>query len=376
MKIMFNLVVAVGFFFSFSEASVGQCPQICDGNQNTALGDAALSNNATGSLNTAVGFAALTNNATGIANTAFGHQALLINSDGVNNTATGFHALLGNSVGNENTAVGKEALAANGTGSNNTAVGSQAMQSNGSGIFNTALGLQSLLFNSTGSFNTVIGGNALLNSTSGDSNIALGFSAGISLTSGSNNIYIGSSGATSESKTIRIGNRNARATYIGGISGSTVAGGVPVIIDNTGRLGTTTSSVRFKKDIRPMDKASETILSLKPVIFRYNQELDPAGVSQFGLVAEEVGKVNPELVVRDEEGKPYTVRYEAVNAMLLNEFLKEHRRVEEQVRVNQKQEDTIAELKLLLKEQAAQILQIRTELAVGKSGSELVAVKD
>ena len=166
--------------------------------------------------------------------------------------------------------------------------------------------------------------------TSGSNNIALGKAAGFKLTTGKNNIDIGSQGVAGESSTIRIGAKSTQKnTYIAGISGVTVAGGVGVVIDSNGHLGTVTSSKHYKEAIKPMKDASEAILSLQPVTFRYKEELDPAGIPQFGLVAEEVAKVDPDLVARDEEGKPYTVRYEAVNAMLLNEFIKEHRKVEE-----------------------------------------------
>ena len=158
----------------------------------------------------------------------------------------------------------------------------------------------------------------------------MGFEAGCNRTTGSNNIDIGNKGAAGKSNVIRIGtNGTQKNAYIAGISGVTVAGGVGVIIDSDGHLGTVVSSARFKDEIKPMDKASEAILALKPVTFRYKHELDPEGIPQFGLVAEQVEKVNPDLVARDAEGKAYTVRYEAVNAMLLNEFLKEHRKVQE-----------------------------------------------
>jgi len=157
----------------------------------------------------------------------------------------------------------------------------------------------------------------------------LGFTAGANLSAGSNNIDIGNLGVASESRTIRIGKSGTQIkTFIAGINGATVAGGVGVIVGSNGQLGTVVSSARFKDGIKPMDKASEAILSLQPVTFRYKHELDPNGIPQFGLVAEQVEKVNPDLVARDAQGKPYTVRYEAVNAMLLNEFLKEHKKVE------------------------------------------------
>ena len=148
---------------------------------------------------------------------------------------------------------------------------------------------------------------------------------------GSNNIFIGNEGKAGDSKHIRIGTSGThKLVHIAGINGSVVAGGVGVIIDLNGKLGTVVSSERFKDAIKPMDKASEAILSLKPVTFRYKQDLDPDGIAQFGLVAEQVEKVNPELVACDDDGKPYSVRYEAVNAMLLNGFLKEHLTVQEQ----------------------------------------------
>ena len=184
-----------------------------------------------------------------------------------------------------------------------------------------------------------------LNNTTGNSNIALGDSAGTNLTTGSNNIDIGNKGKAGESNYIRIGTKGTQThTLIAGISGATVAGGVGVIIDTNGHLGTVVSSERFKDKVKPMDKASEVILALKPVTFRYKKELDPAGIPQFGLVAEQVAKVDPDLVARDDQGKPYTVRYEAVNAMLLNEFLKAHRKMEEQEATIAKQQEQIEAL--------------------------------
>ena len=196
---------------------------------------------------------------------------------------------------------------------------------------NTAIGVETLVRNTTGSSNTALGFFALINNTTGNNNIAVGEHAGSNLTIGSNNIDIGNFGKVGESNKIRIGTTGTHnGAFIAGIRGVTVASGVGVIVGTDGKLGTVVSSARFKEAIKPMDKASETILALQPVTFRYKQELDPDGIPQFGLVAEQVEKVNPDLVARDEQGKPYTVRYEAVNAMLLNEFLKEHRKVEEQ----------------------------------------------
>jgi Chaperone of endosialidase len=180
-----------------------------------------------------------------------------------------------------------------------------------------------------------------INNKTGGNNIALGYLAGYNLTSGSNNIDIGNKGVAAEANTIRIGTAGKQtATYVAGISGVTVASGLGVIIDTNGHLGTVVSSERFKDQIKPMDKASEAILALKPVTFRYKKELDPEGIPQFGLIAEQVKQVNSDLAVRDADGKVYTVRSEAVNAMLLNEFLKEHKKVTElEATVVQQQKD-------------------------------------
>ena len=262
-------------------------------------------------------------------NTVLGDDALL-NEAGVNNTAVGFQALYGNQLGFYNTAIGNNALYSNTTGRFNTATGNDAILDNTTGWYNTATGSGALVYNTTGQFNTAIGSVALNSNTTGSHNVALEFKADVNLTSGSRNIDIANPGVAGESSTIRIGRvGDQSATFIAGISGATVPTRVAVIVDRTGHLGTTTSSARFKEAIKPMDKTSEAILSLQPVTFRYKHELDPASIPQFGLVAEDVEKVNPDLVARDEQGKPYTVRYEAVNAMLLNEFLKEHKKVQQ-----------------------------------------------
>ena len=313
------------------------------GFNNTAIGFKALFSLTTGNNNTASGFEALNNNSTGGFNTATGSAALFSNTTGQLNTAIGFEALVFNTEGFENTANGIEALFSNTTGSVNTASGFEALFSNTTGFNNTATGIQALQNNTTGNNNTAIGFVALLSNTTGSDNIALGFQAGQNLTTGSNNIDIGNLGVAGDSKRIRIGTAGTQTkTFIAGISGATVAGGVGVIVGSNGQLGTVVSSNRFKDAIKPMDKASEAILALRPVTFYYKKELDPDGIPQFGLVAEQVEKVNPDLVARDEEGKPYTVRYEAVNAMLLNEFLKEHRTVQELKSAAAKQEAIIA----------------------------------
>jgi len=308
------------------------------GTDNTGNGANALYNNTTGIDNTATGSAALTRNTTGNYNTASGFDALLSNTTGSNDTATGVNALLENTTGTDNTGNGANALYNNTTGIDNTATGSAALTRNTTGNYNTASGVNALFYNVVGHDNTGEGFQALLNAK-GSNNIGIGSNAGANLSNGSNNIDIGNLGVAGESNKIRIGKQGTQKnTYIAGIFGATVANGVPVRIDSTGHLGTLTSSARFKEAMKPMDKASEAILALKPVTFRYKEELDPDKIPQFGLVAEQVEKVNPDLVVRDEGGEIYTVRYDAVNAMLLNEFLKEHRKVEEQ-------QTTIGELK-------------------------------
>jgi predicted ribosome quality control (RQC) complex YloA/Tae2 family protein len=217
-----------------------------------------------------------------------------------------------------------------------------------------------------GANNTATGRNALANNSTGNNNIALGASAGSNLTTGSNNVDINNRGMTGESNTIPIGTTEIQTTtLIAGISGATVPTAVAVIVGANGHLGTTTSSARFKQEIKPMDDASEAILTLKPVTFRYKHELDPEGVPQFGLVAEDVQKVNPDLVARDEQGKPYTVRYDAVNAMLLNEFIKEHRTM-------QGQQKEIDALKAQLKEQRSLIQKVSAALEVSKAAPQTV----
>ncbi len=299
----------------------------------------------------------LENNTTGSLNTGSGATALASNTTGNNNTASGAGALFHNKTASNNTAMGLNALYTNSTGINNMANGASALSQNTTGSYNTASGQNSLLNNTAGRNNTANGQNSMRSNTTGSFNIALGENAGYNLTMGSNNIEIGNRGIAGESNTIRVGNVGTQtATFIAGISGITVPAGVGVIVDTSGHLGTVVSSQRFKDAIQPMDKASEGILSLKPVTFRYKHNLDPQGIPQFGLVAEQVAKVNPDLVARDDQGKPYTVRYEAVNAMLLNEFLKEHRTVEELKTTVAKQEATIAQ-----QEKASQITAAQQE---------------
>jgi Chaperone of endosialidase len=336
------------------------------GGSNTGLGSQALYSNTTGNYNSADGFRALFNNTNGGQNTATGASSLLNNTTGSSNTANGVNALYSNTTGSNNTAIGARAFFNSG-GSRNTAVGSLALYQSG-GNDNTAVGFGAALANDSnidpnhpdpGFFNTAIGSNALARQEGGDYNTAIGASAlegGATIIGGGSyntavgfqalvngnfsgsNVALGAFTGTnvySADHVVCIGANVAGAdvphtTWIGSVYGVTTQSGVtaPVVVSSAGQLGTVASSERFKKDIATMDKASDAILSLRPVTFHY--KTDSSATPQFGLIAEEVAKVNPALVLPDEQGKPYTVRYDAVNAMLLNEFLKEHRKVEEQ----------------------------------------------
>ena len=336
-------------------------------NFNTGVGAGTLVfNNA--DENTATGAGALLSNTNGDRNTANGTFALLNNTTGNSNTAEGWRALFQNTTGDCNTASGREALLSNTTGFENTATGSVALESNIIGNDNTATGFAALNGNTTGALNTANGTGALVNSN-GDLNIALGFGAGVNLTTGNNNIDIGNLGVAAEANIIRIGTEVAvtdpfgvihpahTATYIAGISDADAIGGEAVFVTSAGKLGiiSVPSSARFKDEIRPMNKASEAILALNPVAFRYKKELDPKGVPQFGLVAEEVEKVAPDLVRRDRDGKLQAVRYDAVNAMLLDDFLKAHRKIHDQQEMIARQQKQIDALTAGLQKVSAQL---------------------
>jgi hypothetical protein len=340
---------------------------LTSGPDNTAMGFEALYSNTTGDSNTAAGSQALFSNTTGVRNTASGYAALNSNTTGERNTATGRAALTFNTTGNNNTADGHDALFSNLTGIRNAASGSFALFANASGNDNTATGYFALFSNTIGDSNTADGYDALVNNTTGTGNIALGNFAGSNLTTGNNNIDIGNLGVAGESGTIRIGTSGTQtATFVAGIMGKTTPRGTPVFVNANGQLGTVASSARFKTEIKPMDKASEAVLALKPVTFYYKKQFDPDGMPQFGLVAEDVAKVNPDLVLRDNDGKVYTVRYDAVNAMLLNEFLKAHRKIEEQ-------DKRIDQFTAQLKHQAALIQKVSDKVELNKPALQMVA---
>jgi hypothetical protein len=364
---------------------------------NTAEGQNALLGLTTGVANTGVGWYSLWSNTDGSFNTGVGTGTLLFNVgnqstfDGVSNTAIGAAALLLNTTGSENTAVGTAALVNNDASANaafgayalngntggqgNTAIGDRALLDNTTGNFNTAIGDAALLSNTIGFINTAIGVGALQFNTTGYANIALGNFAGINVSTAHNVVCIGSAGDNVDS-----------TTWIGNIYGVTTQNGTtaPVIVSADGQLGTVASSERFKKDIATMEKASEAILSLRPVTFHY--KTDTTGAPQFGLIAEEVVKVNPALVLPDKEGKPYTVRYDQVNAMLLNEFLKAHCKIEEQEAtiaqlkagaakqeaINAEQRKGMEVLTAMVKQQAAQIQKVSAQLELNKPAPQTV----
>jgi hypothetical protein len=361
---------------SFAVAAHGQVPasnDTSDGNNNTGVGTAALGGPAasnSGGANTAVGWSALQSNTTGTQNTAVGLNALLFNTTGEDNTASGADAMLDNKTGSNNTASGAGALTGNTTGSFNTADGVDALELNVGGSFNTASGYQALfnntvnyntgfgyaaLFsNTTGLSNTAVGVQALLDNVTGDqntatgyltlvsstgsnntgfgyealrslksgsSNIALGSLAGYNITTGSNDIDIGNTGDAAESGVIRIGTSGTQtAAYIAGIVGTKITGS-EVVITASGQLGVKASSERYKTDIAPIGGASGKLDELRPVSFHL--KADPKGDVQYGLIAEEVAKVYPELVIRDESGRIDGVRYDELAPMLLNELQKQ-----------------------------------------------------
>ena len=274
---------------------------------------------------------------------------------------------------NGNTAEGTQALLNITTGAWNTAIGSQAMFGTTTGSSSAAVGFRALK-NNNGDYNTAVGSQALLNDTTGEGNIGIGGNAGVNITTGDDNIDIGNAGSVGDDGKIRIGRAGVQTgAFISGIYGVPVPNGLTVVIDAAGHLGTAgVSSARFKDEIKPMDKASEAILALKPVTFHYKKEIDPKTTAQFGLVAEEVEKVNPALVARDAEGKVYSVRYEAVNAMLLNEFLKEHGKVEKLEATAAEQQKEIKILTAALKEQAAQIQKVSAQFEVSKPAPQVV----
>ena len=332
---------------------------------NTGLGFDALFSNIDKSFNTAVGAAALALN-NGDFNTAVGAAALLLNTSGNANTAIGAEALLNNIIGYGNIAVGVQALYNHQGGPYNNAFGGGALWSDQGGQSNNAFGYQALYFNVNGVNNTAMGDSALHQST-GNYNTAIGFGAGQNLATGTGNVYIGPDmwGVSNE----------ANHTYIRNINTTNVSGGSTdyVTVDiTTGLLGHLTSSRRYKDEIKPMEKSSEALYRLKPVSYHYKKEIDPSQSPAFGLIAEDVAEVSPNLVARNSQGQPESIHYEMVNAMLLNEFLKEHRTVQAQGQELQKQATTIANQQKQIEALTAGLQKVSAKLELDKTAPQTV----
>jgi hypothetical protein len=356
--LLLRLVVLAGFALSPAQEASAVSPAPDGGypGNNTAEGSSALLNLTTGTSNTAAGFQALYLNTTGNYNTGNGAKAMHGNR-AAQNTATGYSALIINITGSYNTANGSNVLYGNG-GSNNTAVGLGALYAPLGASENTAVGVSALASNYRGTQNTAVGFKTFAGHRGQQNDIALGHEAGFAV-GGLYNIEIGTRGGSDYNNTTRVGDVQTR-TFIAGIGGVPIVGDT-VVVNGNGRLGTTASSARFKKEIKPMDKASEAILTLKPVSFQYKN--DPKETPQFGLIAEEVAKVNSDLVTRDRQDEIYSVRYEAVNAMLLNEFLKEHKAFLEEKRKVQEQQAAITQLRLTVARQQKDFEATMAQLA-------------
>jgi hypothetical protein len=379
--ILLPLIVVVGVCFALAPVAEGVPPRRGEdrGNGNSAAENVdALNLGTTGSDNTAHGWFSLFSNTTGSTNTADGFQALYSNTDGGSNTANGFQALFSNTFGSQNTADGFQALHSNTTGIQNTANGVQALNLNTTGFRNTANGFRALNLNTTGAENTANGFQALNNNTTGDNNTALGTGAGLDIT-GSGYVCIGQ-GVAGEAGV-------DDSTYIRNVNTLTqnFSPGINDYVTvrlTDGRLGHTAvvSSQRYKQDIKPLAAASQALHALKPVSFRLKKEFDPTQALGFGLIAEEVEKVNPALVYRNTKGQAESVRYEMVNAMLLNEFLKEHRKVQEQeatiarlTSTDAKQEAMIANQQKQIKALTAGLQKVSAQVEMNERASQTVA---
>src|SRR6267378_7166968 len=353
-------------FLPGAKAAGPEAPALAGGN--TADGQNALLSLTTGTYNSAFGFDAVLSTSDGSFDTGIGAGALLLDTAGTN-TAVGAGALLNNTTGSDNNAVGAFALFNNVAGFFNNAHGRDALL-NSTGDQNNAMGDDAMFNNTTGSFNTAIGDDALDANVDGNSNVAIGDEAGTGLgASVSNCIAIGAPGAGPFAVL-------SNTCFIGSIFGQPVSDPgtqTAVFVDQFNVVGIFNSSRRFKHDIQPMDKASEAVLALKPVTFKYNA--DKNGRTQYGLIAEEVATVNPDLVVQHKDGEISTVRYEQVNAMLLNEFLKEHQKVQNLEVTVAQQAKGMEVLTAQLKEQATQIQKVSAQLEVNKPAPQVVTNK-
>jgi hypothetical protein len=340
------------------------------GDRNSAFGTAALTQNTTGDRNAAFGTYALFSNTTGGENTAGGAGTLYNNTTGYLNTAVGADALYSNSDGARNSAFGHEALYSNTTGTDNSAFGIGVLTENTEGKSNTGSGDRALQLNTTGNFNTAYGIAALIGNRTGSFNTALGAEAGQAVSTGSYNIHIGAGnlGVDGDDRVIRIGGKPYQTrTFIAAIRGVTTgrSDAVAVLIDANGQLGTINSSRRYKEDIQPMGDVSERLFALRPVTFRYKQAYqDGSKPLQFGLIAEEVAEVFPELAVYGEDGQPETVSYHLLATLLLNELQKEHRvtgTLHEQISVLRVQNEALVQR---VDAQTAELSSLRKEVAL------------
>lgn len=327
------------------------------GDGNSAFGYYALSGNQAAG-NSAFGYEALMQNTTAGGNSAFGHEALKANK-GMNNSAFGYGALTLNFTGEDNVAFGSEALGNSTVGHRNTAVGRRALVANGDSYGNTAIGFEALRTITNGSAqNSALGEYALRDLSLGFNNVALGRCAGCSLSSGNYNIYVGvgAGGPATETGSIRIGTGNNTQTFIEGIYGVTSPGGLAVFIDSNNQLGTSTSSIRFKREVRDMQSASGVLAKLRPVTFRYREEIAGGDdLLQYGLIAEEVAEVEPGLVAYDERGDPYSVRYQFLAPMLVNEYQRQQRTIDEQASRIRSQDAAIQRLTARLERLEAEV---------------------
>jgi hypothetical protein len=391
-----NFNLAIGFRVGFMNTT---------GNHLTGIGAGALFSNTTGSRNTAIGADALHTSTTGEENTAIGAAALRLNIDGASNTAVGHDALSDNTTGDGNVAVGDEALSQNKDAGNdttsingpNTAIGFEALEQATTdpittrvGDANAAVGWQALQNNTTGQGNTGVGSLALQaeNGATSDRNTAVGRRALEFLVSGSDNTAVGwraGDNVTTANGVICIGSFATGAnvdntTYIGNIGSSAnssqpFVGGVDFVTVNltTNKLGHLSSSRRYKEDVKPMDNASEILYRLRPVTYRYKKDIDPAQTLDYGLVAEDVAKVDSKLAIRGKDGQIESVRYLTIYNMMLNEFLKEHKKVQELEATVAQQQKGMEVLTAQLKEQAAQIQKVSAQLEVSKPAPQMVA---
>jgi hypothetical protein len=309
--------IILGYFTADSHAATAAL-------STTVVGEDAFNHTSTACCNTAIGFSALNANTSGAEGTAIGANALSKNTSSQANTAVGSGALKNTTTGlGGNVAVGQNSLLNNADGTDNTALGRAALPANINGDGNTAVG-RSALFNSTGNGNTAVGLSALF-TTTGANNIGVGAGAGGTPNLGSDNIHIGNAGLLADDNVIRIG-ASQTETYIAGINTASVGPAATVLVDANGQLGVPVSSGRFKEQIEDMGGTSRGLMDLRPVTFRYRNQAQSG--TRFGLIAEEVEEVLPELVLRDSEGRALTVLYHELPALLINELQRQERELE------------------------------------------------